>query len=764
MLNVPSFTEISYESEPVVPSPAEFSVPKEKQVGPVKRRVAPPPVSIKSQKLTESQIISGNWSDEDDDHFESIHTFEDSDDDQQPLPDTPEHTISSTPKPILKPPSEQPPPSSSKRVRFCLAKEDKENSEKIASASTFAPTKTTTEPQVIKKVEPQTTTDQKENPKEEIVPNHAKIIAEVLKKFPDLVKNHKNIKLKITPPSGGNAVSFGGNKILQQAPKSSCVVVKPYMVKVDAPPAAQPCPEAENTTGPWICKRCTIDSKNLMFESYFLFRKHLTELHMEKIDPKICELCGYKASKKNLHLFHMYTKHNIQPPKNIIFPKCSLCKYVALSDSLLSKHYSTHQIANKELICNICKLSFKSASSFQAHCVTCKPNSEARVYPCKSCNRVFRTTVSMKAHYKDCRGPVETSTQLVNQNIEPVEMIEVPYMDNLGPDQKEHSLVQLPSGIIVTDTPNMTLLHQDGNGLNNVASAIPNLGFTVLPEDHQTVILLDENSEFFLQGNNSVVVTSDHSDEYVVPEILQDNMAQLYSTSNISYTMNGTSVITYPVVHMPQDGSMTDHSDNSLTSIPVSQNNDIFVPNKEVDIGSNLADIKQRMEEPKMEGITDTAGKEEPLGVAPRTEVMTEESVTTTTCVVGLNDEMGLVPTDGVCLVDSNTPISIMDPDGTLTETAPVNIVDTESPVNIVGTDNTVHIINSSKILDSKSTVISVTPRHDKMMVRPSQADSAKFEQISTEWDFEAEEEDSEVIDDPDSKPSRPSIELQDIV
>ena len=41
-----------------------------------------------------------------------------------------------------------------------------------------------------------------------IVPNHTKIISEVLKKYPHLVKNNKNIKLKIMQRGGGH-VSMG---------------------------------------------------------------------------------------------------------------------------------------------------------------------------------------------------------------------------------------------------------------------------------------------------------------------------------------------------------------------------------------------------------------------------------------------------------------------------------------------------------------------------------------------------------------------------
>lgn len=78
----------------------------------------------------------------------------------------------------------------------------------------------------------------------------------------------------------------------------------------------------------------------------------MKDVHGERIDARICEYCGQKASKRNLLLFHMYTKHGIQPPKNCTFPHCDRCDYVALSESLLTKHKQNHEV-NKEFRCTV---------------------------------------------------------------------------------------------------------------------------------------------------------------------------------------------------------------------------------------------------------------------------------------------------------------------------------------------------------------------------------------------------------------------------
>ena len=78
----------------------------------------------------------------------------------------------------------------------------------------------------------------------------------------------------------------------------------------------------------------------------------MQDVHGERIDARICEYCGQKASKRNLLLYHLYTKHGVTPPKNCVFPHCDRCDYVALSESLLAKHKQGHDI-NKEFACTV---------------------------------------------------------------------------------------------------------------------------------------------------------------------------------------------------------------------------------------------------------------------------------------------------------------------------------------------------------------------------------------------------------------------------
>uniref|UniRef100_A0A182NFL4 BTB domain-containing protein n=1 Tax=Anopheles dirus TaxID=7168 RepID=A0A182NFL4_9DIPT len=211
--------------------------------------------------------------------------------------------------------------------------------------------------------------------------DHAKIISEVLKKYPHLVKKNKNIKLKIMQKPAANA----GNASASTASTSPAAAPAPKMevrtatpLKQDLsmvrratanirsePAAAKPGPSAtptpgkptssapktidaktmhaliakgaENMTGPWLCLRCGINGRPISIPSYRAFRNHLITKHKERIDVRICEHCGWRAPQRNPHLlYHLFTEHHIRP--TVKFPKCEECDHVAMTPEDLQKH------------------------------------------------------------------------------------------------------------------------------------------------------------------------------------------------------------------------------------------------------------------------------------------------------------------------------------------------------------------------------------------------------------------------------------------
>ena len=133
--------------------------------------------------------------------------------------------------------------------------------------------------------------------------NHSRIISEVLKKYPDLVKENRNIKLKIvqkdsepssatvtvagTAPATSSASKDPKSKVSYivlkstSAPDSggSVVLKKPAGVVSkafwDSDKSKKPPSGAENTAGPWLCSQCGTEEVPAEFESYYTYRRHL---------------------------------------------------------------------------------------------------------------------------------------------------------------------------------------------------------------------------------------------------------------------------------------------------------------------------------------------------------------------------------------------------------------------------------------------------------------------------------------------------------
>lgn len=473
LISSPSFCGLSYETDAILKAPIKIEPD---------RTLLPP------RRIIESRLLTTHDSDDDDDdRFETNYSSDEEVPTPPPPPPPPLPPAPPVLKPCLKTPStESQTPPATKRVRFSLGAEGKENS--VNSAQTSAS-------------------------------NHAKIIAEVLKKYPDLVKN-KNIKLKISSPKP--KVENG----VTNEEKASYVVLRPT-VRAGTTAVTPSIPKNEPSSGPWSCDHCP----EIKFEHYQDFRKHIQEAHGEKLDARICEYCGYKASKRNLHLYHLFTKHNVPPPKNISFPKCSECSYIALSESLLAKHMNNHMQARemtkeipKENQCDICKVVLRNQASLCAHKVTCKPGNEPRNIICDLCKTAFRTNVSLNAHLKECQGKPEPTAIFSEDGDQPVEMIEVPIIEAVNMEKGDHTLVQLPSGIILAGNQNMALLpaSTDADGLNGVTTSIATSLALALPQDQQAVILLHGNGQ-----------------EYIVPEFLEGN----FTTGNIAYTTGQNQVI-----------------------------------------------------------------------------------------------------------------------------------------------------------------------------------------------------------------------------
>lgn len=263
--------------------------------------------------------------------------------------------------------------SSSKKVRFDF--EEKENIDKTA------------------------------NPPEPI-DNHAKIIKEVLKKYPHLVKNNKNIRLKIMQKESKSSKQPS----VSAKTKVSYVVLKSDNL-ITNPDESRSVNSDGAAIGPWKCSKCDLEEE---YTNYYMYRRHMQDVHEQKFDPRVCEHCGYKATKRNILMYHLYTKHNVPPPKNMCFPKCPGCSYVALSETLLVRHQinhkhrpsTIHQSSTNEgsIHCMQCSQTFKDVAELASHEISTGHGTNSdkeKTHRCPHCGKTFVRMTNLHVHL-DC--------------------------------------------------------------------------------------------------------------------------------------------------------------------------------------------------------------------------------------------------------------------------------------------------------------------------------------------------------------------------
>lgn len=407
-------------------------------------------------------------------------------------------------------------PSPSKRVRFDL--EEKENMDKGK-------------------------TSYKAN-SEDSLNNHAKIIREVLKKYPHLVKNNKNIRLKIMQKEAKSSDSNSAGKT-----KVSYVVLKS-----DHLMSSNNSEENESKsngsvdggeTGPWKCNKCDIEEE---YTNYYMYRRHMQDVHEEKFDPRVCEHCGYKATKRNILMYHLYTKHNVPPPKSMCFPKCQACSYVALSETLLVRHQINHNhrptsrqhsSAAEEIQCMQCSQTFKDVTELTTHEINTghgnTSDGKEKGHRCTHCGKVFVRATNLQVHL-DC----------VHKDIRDSEAVSIPPI-SLEPSSEAEALSHVASGIAASlgvgdSVPaesqemasNETEYIVPDMQLNNISHEMT---YNAHELDGQPMIMLIDNENYQQQENEQ-----------------QQQPQQLNISDNEQIVMQGTEDGMIVYIHGNEDG------------------------------------------------------------------------------------------------------------------------------------------------------------------------------------------------------------------
>lgn len=335
--------------------------------------------------------------------------------------------------------------------------------------------------------------------------DHQKIIAELFKKYPDLAKKNKSIKLKITADPAVNAAvaKETAGEALKALPAKTTI----EKVVVEGGAGVGVVGGVKKAGEAWRCPHCPSTPH---FALFYMFSKHMLDVHGERFDDTVCKYCGQKYRSVLMLHYHMYTKHAVKPPDNCEFPVCDSCPHIAFSSAHLDRHRLAH--TKDEISCKGCGLTFTCTNTLLKHAQ--KTGHMAKEgknnFDCQYCTKRFTMTLSLFSHLKSFHaneakkdGVVSIDdTDEILDNQDEIEEDEYIVPDILEEPYKEKvkiiSDVKVASSELsreeTTEAPRPAVSESsEAEALNNVATGIAtSLGLV-------DIVVLDDNQQYILQ-------------------------------------------------------------------------------------------------------------------------------------------------------------------------------------------------------------------------------------------------------------------------
>ncbi|XP_049820094.1 centrosome-associated zinc finger protein CP190 isoform X3 [Aethina tumida] len=349
--------------------------------------------------------------------------------------------------------------------------------------------------------------------------DHTKIVSEILKKYPHLVKKNKNIRLKIVSAGNKSGTSVEAkvtsNQNLQESER------KTYGEKGKRTNAHVANRKKEGDV--WVCNECD----QLEFQMFYLYKKHMIDVHNQQFDINLCKYCGRKCNTQNVMMYHLFTKHGVKSPKAGSYPKCNKCPYIALSSASLARHKAEH--GKQEVQCPVCGIAFVNNASLMRHIQITNHKGEKKLkesFDCQFCTkRYIHSEMNLLAHLRDRHLAEARRDGLViiddddhdeEVNEQPEEEQEALLEDFMVPSQmmrhQSTEKVNIISNVKVPANQQQEP-SSEAEALNNVATGIAtSLGLV-------DIVVLDDNQQYILQQQQAQTTNTGQPEEFILPDL-----------------------------------------------------------------------------------------------------------------------------------------------------------------------------------------------------------------------------------------------------
>lgn len=429
-----------------------------------------------------------------------------------------------------------------------------------------------------------------------------KIVSDILKRYPSLVKKNKSIKLKILTKPKDTAKEL--KKPVEPSSKTEITRRRQEVL-----------PKSDNR---WYCYDCRepLSNKPTEFILYYLYRKHMTDVHDITFDPQTCIYCGVLVKKKDYLPFHLFTKHGVKPNNNATFYQCNLCPCIMLTPNRLVAHKKKHSV--NELQCSICKLAFGSAAAItnHFHITGHQGKGKRSVFDCQFCMHTSSNSLALLIHIKEEHEPEARKEGIVSLDEE---------LDNVEDDDEEEEEYIIPEKVNILSNVKVDTAHDESKNqmIERPQNRVQNVPGTIATSlGLLDIVVLDENQQYILQNQ------SDQQTEYILPNIAPNNNQQTVISqrnNDIPSTDELVMVLTDNDYHEEEPAEISGNNSNIvvLYSHPVDGGQEQFITSQ----GNLMVDSQTGLLEIRNGAITTTASNSIMVSTSTNSPIETIEMI-----------------------------------------------------------------------------------------------------------------------------------------